>query len=40
MSDGRKKDRFFSGVAVLTLSTVVVKIIGLLYKIPDRKSVV
>lgn len=34
MSDGRKKDRFFSGVAVLTLSTVVVKIIGLLYKIP------
>ena len=37
MSDGRKKDRFFSGVAVLTLSTVVVKIIGLLYKIPMMK---
>ena len=28
------RSRFFSGVAVLTLSTVVVKVIGLLYKIP------
>ena len=26
--------RFLSGVAVLTISTVIVKLIGLLYKIP------
>lgn len=37
MSDGRQKDRFFSGVAILTLSTMVVKLIGLLYKIPMMK---
>ncbi len=29
-----KKDNFFSGFFVLTLSTVIVKIIGLVYKIP------
>ena len=46
MSDDRYKDKetlahpikpkgkFFSGVAILTLSTVIVKVIGLLYKIP------
>ena len=32
-----QKGRFFSGVAVLTLSTVVVKLIGMLYKIPMMK---
>ena len=31
------KRKFFSGVAILTLSTVVVKVIGLLYKIPMMK---
>ena len=29
--------RFLSGVAVLTVSTVIVKLIGLLYKIPMIK---
>ncbi len=33
----RAKGNFFSGVAVLTLSTFIVKIIGLLYKIPMMK---
>ena len=32
-----QKGRFFSGVAVLTLSTLVVKLIGLFYKIPMMK---
>ena len=30
----KKKGSFFSGVAVLTLSTLIVKLIGVLYKIP------
>ena len=31
------KRKFFSGVAILTLATIVVKVIGLLYKIPMMK---
>ena len=33
----KQSGRFFSGVAVLTLSTAIVKVIGLLYKIPMIK---
>ena len=31
---GRKKESFYSGFLILTLSTVIVKLIGLIYKIP------
>lgn len=34
MADSRKRNTFFGGAAVLTVSVVIVKVIGALYKIP------
>ena len=33
-TEKRKKDEFFSGVLILSLSAIIVKVIGLIYKIP------
>ena len=33
-AENRKKDEFFSGVLILSISAIIVKIIGLVYKIP------
>ena len=34
MSSQQKKNTFFGGVAILMVSTIVIKIIGAIYKIP------